>query len=112
MAFEKQIVATAAELVLKHMHLVVDRAKNSVFAPKTSEGKDAGERQAADEERPMGIGHDSTQAAELAHVDDTAHGVHDAASTEEEEGLEEGVREEVIHSAGDASEGARAESEE
>ena len=35
------------------------------------------------------------QAAEVAHVDDAAHGVHHAAGRKEQQGLEERVREDV-----------------
>ena len=35
--------------------------------------------------------------AELAHVDDVPHGVHDAAGAEKQQRLEESVREQVEH---------------
>ena len=41
------------------------------------------------------------QAAEAAHVDDVAHGVHDAAGREEQERLEKGVGEQVEHARDD-----------
>ena len=45
----------------------------------------------------MGDGHQSPQAAEAADVDHAAHRVHDAAGAEEQQGLEEGVRDKVEH---------------
>ena len=43
------------------------------------------------------IGSSLPQAAEAPHVDDVAHRVHHAAGAEEQQGLEEGVREQVEH---------------
>ena len=52
------------------------------------------------------------QAAELANVDHSAHGVHHAAGPEEQEGLEKCVREQVEHAGGHAELAAGAQGQE
>src|SRR5205814_31841 len=91
------------------MDFVVYGAEHGIFAPEAGKGEHAGKRQAPDEEGPMGVRHDSPEAAEMAHIDDATHGVHHAASAEKEERLEKGVREEVVHAAGHAGERTNAE---
>ncbi len=92
--------------------LVADRGQDFVLAPKAGKGHDAGQREAAEEERPARPGHQPLQPAELAHVDHAAHGVHHAARAQEQQGLEERMGEEVEHAGGHAELAARAESKE
>ena len=98
--------------MIDRMNLVVDRRQHGVFAPEPRERKHTRQRQAADEKRGVRVGHEPPEAAELAHVDHAAHGVHHAASAEEQQGLKKRVREQVIHSAGHARECPRAERQE
>ena len=49
-------------------------------------------------------GHDFSEATESTHVDDMAHGVHDASGSEEQESLKERVGKQVVHTGGNASE--------
>ena len=60
-------------------------------------GKIPDRASAADGERPAGVRHPVPQAAEPPHVDHAPHRVHHAARGEEQQRLEEGVREQVEH---------------
>ena len=74
-------------------------AEDLVLAPEAGERRQAGQGQGAAQERPVRHRHHLAQAAEAAHVDDVAHRVHDAAGGQEQQGLEEGVREQMEHRA-------------
>ena len=65
-----------------------------VLAPETREWDYSGETEAADYECDISLGHGNPQAAHVAHVEG-AGGVVDAAGAEEQQRLEEGVREQV-----------------
>ena len=58
------------------------------------------------------IGISSSQAAEAAHVDHVAHRVHHAAGAQEQQRLEERVREQVEHAGDDAQQRAGAQAQE
>ena len=75
----------------------LERQQNLVLAEEAGEGEDAGERQPADGKGQVGDRQPVPQASEPAHVDDVAHRVHHAAGGQEEQGLEERVREQVEH---------------
>jgi len=66
-----------------------------VLAEEAGEGRDAGDGERADEERPEGPGDLLPEPAHLPHVLLARHRVDDRARAEEEEGLEEGVGVEV-----------------
>ena len=65
-----------------------------VLGPEAGEGEDAGQRDGTHDEGPEGGGHVLPQPTHVAHVV-RVHGVDERAGPEEEEGLEEGVGEEV-----------------
>ena len=69
----------------------------SSLLKKPAKREDARQRQPADGEGPAGVGQPVPQAAEPPHVDHVAHRVHHAAGGEEQQGLEERVREQVEH---------------
>src|SRR5262245_56084235 len=50
----------AGDFVLNGVDFVVNGAEDSVFAPEAGEGEDAGEGEAADEERGMCVRHEAT----------------------------------------------------
>ena len=100
------------QFVVDGVDLVVNRGKDRVFAPEAGQRKHTGQRQAADQKRGVRPGHEAAEAAEVAHVDDAPHRVHHAPGAEEEQGLEEGVREQVKHAAGDAEHRAGSEGQE
>ncbi len=92
--------------------LRVDRGEDFVLAEEPGEGGNAREREAADEERRRRDRHDAAQAPEPSHVDDPSHRVHDGACAHEEQGLEEGVGDEVEDRGGEPEERARSEAHE
>ena len=74
---------------------------------KPGEAGHAGQGQGAAQERPVRDRQHLAQPAEAAHVDDVAHGVHHAAGREEQQRLEEGVREQVEHGRDDGDRAGR-----
>ena len=66
-----------------------------VLAPEAGERRHAGDRQPADDERDRGDRHELAQHAHLAHVLLVVHPVDDRAGPEEQQRLEEGVRDHV-----------------
>ncbi len=82
--------------------------QDRVLAPKAGPGKDAGQGQAAEQKRPVRDRHQSPQSAEAAHVD-RLHGVHHAAGAQEQQGLEEGMGEQVEHAGANARQRTDAE---
>ena len=79
---------------------------------KPAKGTTPARASAAEPECAVRDRHDPPQAAEAAHVDHAAHGVHHAAGAEEQQGLEEGVREQVEHAGHDAGQRAGAQRQE
>src|SRR5262245_34070855 len=100
------------QLVIDGVDFLVDGDEDGVFAPEAGKWWDAGECQAANQKCPVRVRHDPTKSTELAHINHAPHGVHDAAGPEEEQGLEEGVRKEVVHAARHPRKRARAGGEE
>ena len=82
--------------------------QDGVLAPKSGKGNHAHQGQGAEKERPMRYRQTTAQAAELADVDHSAHGVHHAAGGEEQQCLEKCVRNQVEHAGRDADKRARA----
>ena len=80
-----------------------------VLRPEPGEGRHAGDRQPADDERERGDGHEHAQQAHAAHVLLVVHPVDDRAGPEEQQRLEEGVRDHVEDG---RDVGARADGEE
>src|ERR1700730_1015530 len=70
-------------------------AKNFIFAEKSGEGKNSGDREGGDSEGPRSIRNLLPQAAHLADVLFSGHGVDDTAGAEEQEGFEEGMGHQV-----------------
>ena len=75
---------------------------------KPEKQRKAGQGQRTAQERPVRRRQRVAQAAEPPHVDHVAHRVHDAAGGQEEQGLEEGVREQVKHGGHDRHRDQRA----
>src|SRR5713101_10073917 len=81
-------------------------AENFIFAEKSGERKNSGDRQGGDQHRCVGVLDLLVEAAHLANVLLSGHGVNHAACAEEQQGFEEGMGHQVKNSGG---EGANAE---
>src|SRR5260370_601889 len=81
-------------------------AENFIFAEKSGERKNSGDRQGGDQHRCVGVLDLLVEAAHLANVLLSGHGVNHASCAEEQERLEEGMGHQVKNSGG---EGADAE---
>ncbi len=83
--------------------------QNFVFREKSGEGRDAGDGEGRDEHRPVGDWDAPVQVAHVAHVLLAAHGVNHRARAEEQQGLEESVREDVEYAGGECAHAERQE---
>ena len=73
--------------------------QDSILAPESGQRPDACQTQTADEESGVSPGHRLAQSAHQSHIEGPG-GVTDAARPHKEQGLEEGVREQVEHADG------------
>ena len=66
-----------------------------VLAPEPRQQGKTGQGQGAAQECPVCGGQELAKPAEAAHVDDVAHGMHDAAGAQKQQGLEKRMRVQV-----------------
>src|SRR5438128_5108005 len=79
------------------------RMKDFVLAPETGEERKAAQTQHADGISGESDRHELTQAAQATDILLLVTPMNDRAGTEKEQGLEEGVRDEMKHAHGDAA---------
>ena len=94
------------------VRLGVERGEDLVFAEEAGKRGNAGEGKGPDQECPRRDRHHMPESTEAPHVDHAPHGVHHRTGAEEEQGFEEGMRDEVENRRGEPEHRAGAEGDE